>query len=161
MSEEDVRAAEKVLHAESDPAHSGRAVLALRELIRAFNVVTKKLERNNGMSGAQLEVLECLRENPGLSPSDLACRSATDQSTASVVVKRLTDAGLVDRRQHDGDRRRALLTLTPAGEAALAKAPPSVTSRLRAAFMKMAHADRVSLTVLLERWISLAGLRRI
>jgi DNA-binding MarR family transcriptional regulator len=151
----------EVVHAESDPAQAGRAVLAVREVIRAYNVVTKKLERSSGMSGAQLEVLETLQESPGLSPSDLAHRGATDQSTASVVVKRLADAGLVDRRQDDNDRRRTLLALTPEGEATLKKAAPSVTARLREAFMRMAHGERTTLTILLERWLSLAGLRRI
>jgi DNA-binding MarR family transcriptional regulator len=146
---------------ERDPASASRAMLALREVIRAFNVATKKLERRFGLSGAQLETLEILRDNPGLSPTDLAHRSATDQSTASVVVKRLADSGLVQRRQGEGDRRRTHLTLTPEGEAVLHKAPPSVPTRLREAFMCLAHPERVTLTQLLERWLTLAGLRRV
>jgi DNA-binding MarR family transcriptional regulator len=136
-------------------------MLALREVIRAFNVATKKLERRFGLSGAQLEALEILRDNPGLSASDLACRTAIDQSTASVVVKRLADAELVERRKHDNDRRRTQLTLTARGEAALQSAPPSIPARLRDAFMRMAHDDRVALTTLLERWLGLAGLKRV
>ena len=161
MENQELKAPCDVVHAESDPAREGRALLALREVIRAFNIVTKKLERQFGLSGAQLDVLECLRDNPGLSPSDLAHRSATDQSTASVVVKRLSEAGLVERRNHDNDRRRTVLTVTPKGESLLAEAPPSVPSRLRAAFRRMAHDERVAITTLLERWLSLAGLRRI
>jgi DNA-binding MarR family transcriptional regulator len=150
-----------ILQDERDPAAPSRAMSALREVMRAFNVATKKLERRLGLSGSQLEALEILEENPGLSPSDLACRSATDQSTASVVVKRLADAGYVERRQHDGDRRRTQLTVTEEGRAILEKAPPSVPSRLRDAFTRMAAPDRVSLTQLLERWLSLAGLNRV
>jgi DNA-binding MarR family transcriptional regulator len=145
---------------ERDPAGAGRAMFAVREMIRAFNVTTKKLERRFGLSGAQLEALEILRENPGLSPSDLAHRSATDQSTASVVVKRLHDAGLVERRQPEGDRRRTNLTITCEGEALLAQAPASIPARLREAFMRMAQPERITLTHLLERWLGLAGLRR-
>lgn len=147
-------------HDERDPAGHVRALRALREMIRGFNVATKKLERSLGLSGAQLEALEILRDNPGLSPSDLACRSATDQSTASVVVKRLADAGFVERRKEDGDRRRTRLTLTPKGESVLADAPATMPSRLRDAFMRMTQGDRVALTTLLERWLALAGLRR-
>lgn len=145
---------------ERDPAAPNRAMSALREVMRAFNVATKKLERRFGLSGSQLEALEILDENPGLSPSDLACRSATDQSTASVVVKRLADSGLVDRRKVDGDRRRTSITLTPEGREVLAKASPSMSTQLRAAFLRMAQPDRVSLTQLLERWLALAGLKR-
>ena len=149
-----------ILQDERDPAAPNRAMNALREVMRAFNVATKKLERQLGLSGSQLEALEILEENPGLSPSDLACRSSTDQSTASVVVKRLADAGYVERRQHDGDRRRTNLSLTPEGHAILAKAGPSVPMKLREAFTRMAASERVTLTQLLERWLSLAGLKR-
>jgi len=146
---------------ERDPAAPSRAMSALREVMRAFNVATKKLERRFGLSGSQLEALEILEENPGLSPSDLAHRSATDQSTASVVVKRLADAGYVNRRQHDGDRRRTEITVTAEGRAILEKASPSVPARLREAFLRMTQPDRISLTQLLERWLSLAGLKRV
>ena len=146
---------------ERDPASASRAMGALREMIRAFNVVTKKLERGHGVSGAQLETLEMLRDNPGLTPSDIAARSATDQSTASVIVGRLSENGLVERRRADGDRRRSHLTITPEGERVLASAPTSVTARLREAFLRMAHAERVMLTQLLERWLALSGLKRV
>jgi DNA-binding MarR family transcriptional regulator len=78
-----------------------------------------------------------------------------------VVVKRLADAGYVERRQHEGDRRRTNLTLTPEGEAILRKAPASVPTRLREAFMRMGPPERVTLTQLLERWLGLAGLKRV
>jgi DNA-binding MarR family transcriptional regulator len=145
---------------ERDPATPNRAMSALREAIRAFNVATKQLERRFGLSGSQLEALEILEQNPGLSPSDLACRSSTDQSTASVVVKRLAESGLVERRKADGDRRRTIITLTDAGREILAKAPPSMPAQLRAAFMRLTQSDRITLTQLLERWLSLAGLKR-
>ena len=151
----------ELMQDERDPAAPNRAMSALREVMRAFNVATKKLERRLGLSGSQLEVLEILEENPGLSPSDLACRTATDQSTASVVVKRLADAGYVERRHADGDRRRTNVSLTPEGRAILAAAQPSVPARLRDAFLRMAHADRATLTFLLERWLALAGLKRV
>ena len=146
---------------ERDPEAPSRAMAAVREVMRAFNVATKNLERRLGLSGSQLETLEILRENPGLSPTDLATRTATDQSTASVVVKRLADAGLVERRQHDGDRRRTNLTLTLEGHVLLDKAPPSVSARMREAFLRLARDERVTLTHLLERWLTLAGLRPV
>src|SRR5262245_23830503 len=112
-------------------SHTERALAALRSVIRGFNVVTKKLERHFGLSGSQLEVLECLKQHPGLSLSDLAARSATDQSTMSVVVKRLVERGFVAREPVEDDKRRVALHLTQRGVALLAEVPPSVSSRLR------------------------------
>lgn len=136
------------------------ALGSLRSVIRTFNVLTKKLERRLGLSGAQLEVLECLRDHPGLSLSDLATRSSTDLSTMSVVVGRLVDRGLVRRQQAADDKRRGELTLTAEGEDVLREAPPSVPSRLRAGFSKLADGERRALTTLLYRWVTAAGMRR-
>ena len=49
-----------LLQDERDPAAPSRAMSALREVMRAFNVATKKLERQLGLSGSQLETLEIL-----------------------------------------------------------------------------------------------------
>jgi DNA-binding MarR family transcriptional regulator len=142
------------------PPNADRALGSLRSVIRTFNVLTKKLERRLGLSGSQLEVLECLRDHPGLSLSDLATRSSTDLSTMSVVVGRLVERGLVRRQQAADDKRRGELTLTAEGEDVLREAPPSVPSRLRAGFAKLAESERHALTTLLYRWVTAAGMRR-
>ena len=144
----------------SDHVDADVALGSVRSVIRTFNVLTKKLERRLGLSGAQLEVLECLREHPGLSLSDLATRSSTDLSTMSVVVGRLVDRGLVLRQQAADDKRRGELTLTQAGQEVLQQAPPSVPSRLRSGFAKLADGERRALTTLLQRWVTAAGVRR-
>ena len=53
---------------------------------------------------------------PDIDLTSLAERIGIDRNNASLLVERLVSKGLVDRREHDEDRRVRLLRLTPHGE---------------------------------------------
>jgi DNA-binding MarR family transcriptional regulator len=109
------------------------ALDALRRIVRALGVSARTAERSAGVTGAQLFVLQKLREAPAHSLNDLADRTFTHQSTVSVVVDRLVARGLVARTRSAADARRIELTLTAHGRKALRRAPPAAQSRLVAA----------------------------
>ena len=77
-----------------------------------------------------------------MSLNDLASRTLTDQSSVSVVVTRLVDAGLVTRDRDERDARRLVLHLTKAGRALLRKAPPVAQERLLSVFDRMPEEER-------------------
>lgn len=87
----------------------------------------------NGVTKAQLEVLQALHRKPALSINELADRTYTHQSSVSSVVGRLESGGLVTRIPVRHDARRVAVTLTRAGRSALKKAPASSEERLLAA----------------------------
>src|SRR5215471_2955160 len=91
------------------------ALDSLRRLVRALRASAHSAERKLGVSGAQLFVLGQLREEPGTSLSRIAERTATDPSSVSVVVARLVARGLIMRKRHATDARRAALSLTAKG----------------------------------------------
>ena len=70
---------------------------AIRSIVRALRVSSRMIESKMGMSGAQLFVLQQLAEKPAHSLNELAERTATHQSSVSVVVRRLVDHGYVAR----------------------------------------------------------------
>jgi len=70
-----------------------------------------------GLSGAQLFALHELGKTPSLSLSKLADRTRTDQSSVSVVVTRLVEAGYLIRDRDKRDARRLVLNLTKSGRA--------------------------------------------
>jgi DNA-binding MarR family transcriptional regulator len=98
-------------------------------------------EQRVGLSGAQLFVLQCLgRENP-CSVNQLAARTATDQSSVSVVVSRLVEGGLVRRAPSPGDKRSVELRLTPSGRALLKSAPDATQERLIGALQALSASE--------------------
>jgi DNA-binding MarR family transcriptional regulator len=122
----------------SDPT---AALEALRRIVRALGVSSRTSERSAGVTGAQLFVLQQLSEAAAHSLNDLADRTFTHQSTASVVVERLVSRGLVARTRSAADARRVELALTATGRAALRRAPPPAQSRLVAALHALSPRD--------------------
>ena len=134
------------------------AMNAVRSIVRALRMNTREIESKIGMSLAQLFVLQVLAERPARSLNELAERTATHQSSVSVVVRRLVDKGYVSRTKSTVDQRRVDLDVTPNGRAILAGAPTTVQSRLVGALRLLPAEDLRSLSTNLERWLEGAGI---
>ena len=129
---------------------------AVRAVVRALRINTRAIELEIGISLAQLFVLQQVAQRPASSLNDLAERTATHQSSVSVVVRRLVDRGLVTRRADAADKRRVQIELTPAGEKLLVGAPETIQTRLVNALGTMSSADRKQLAQLLSKWLDAA-----
>jgi DNA-binding MarR family transcriptional regulator len=66
--------------------------------------------------GAALATIEC--RGP-LTPSEVAAIERIQRPTATRILTRLEEAGLIERAADPADRRSSLLTITPAGRALL------------------------------------------
>src|SRR5215468_6906813 len=130
-----------------------RSMNSVRSIVRALRINTRAVELKMGISLAQLFVLQQLAERSADSLNELAERTATHQSSVSVVVRRLVERGLVSRTASANDRRRIEIEVTPSGRDLLAGAPVTVSMELVAALRRMSRADRESLADLLERWL--------
>jgi MarR family transcriptional regulator, lower aerobic nicotinate degradation pathway regulator len=132
-------------------AEQVRAVLeAVRRIVRALRESSRQTEMRVGISGAQLFVLQQLDGARPLSASDLVARTLTHQSSVSVVVQRLVDAGLVARATSASDARRMELRLTPRGHKLLRSAPPLAQERLIDAVQALPASRRAGLAAGLQ-----------
>jgi DNA-binding MarR family transcriptional regulator len=130
-----------------------RSMNAVRSIVRAQRINTRAVELKLGISLAQLFVLQQLAERSADSLNELAERTATHQSSVSVVVRRLVERGLASRTASANDRRRIEIAVTPSGRELLAGAPVTVSMELMAALRRMPRSDREQLGDLLERWL--------
>lgn len=94
-----------------------------RVLIRTAQRHSQWIERQSGVTGAQLWALQELFEEPGLRVGELAKRMALHQSTASNMIDKLESSGLVSKERTSADQRVVRLSLTGAGRDLLARAP--------------------------------------
>ena len=129
---------------------------AIRAVVRALRINTRAIELEIGISLAQLFVLQQVAQRPATSLNDLAERTATHQSSVSVVVRRLVDRGLVTRKVDAADKRRVQIALTPAGEKLLVGAPETIQVRLMEALNFLTPAERKQLAQLLSKWLDAA-----
>jgi MarR family transcriptional regulator, lower aerobic nicotinate degradation pathway regulator len=109
---------------------SQRILDAIRRMVRLLRLSDRAARSYLGLSGAQLFVLHEVAKTPEISLKELAERTRTDQSSVSVVVARLCDAGLLARERAADDGRRLVITPTRAGRAAMKKAPPVAQQEL-------------------------------
>jgi len=136
------------------PPEEGRRVLnSIRQLVRALRLFDRETQSKYGISGAQMFVLHALDQEDGLSLNTLAERTATDQSSASVVVQRLVDAGYVTRTARKDDRRHVELRLTAKGRGIIRRSPAPAQQRLLAAVDSMKPRERKMFAELLESFV--------
>lgn len=131
---------------------------SLRLIVRDLRLSAREAERVARITGAQLFVLQQLRDGGTLSLGELAERTMTDQSSVSVVVKKLANAKLVTRKPSRADARRLELTLTPAGKKLLARCPEPTQVRLVAALKRLAPNEVAGLTSGLSALVREMGL---
>ncbi len=113
----------------------------LRRIVRGLRLSARETEAAAGISGAQLFVLQALAEAPVSSLNELAERTSTDQSSVSVVVRRLAERGLVERRPSPSDGRRVALRLTAAGRQLLRRCPEPTQAHLVLTLRRLGRAE--------------------
>jgi DNA-binding MarR family transcriptional regulator len=131
---------------------------ALRKVVRELRLTARDAERAAGISGAQLFVLQALADESASSLNDLADRTLTDQSSVSVVIKRLVDRKLVTRRASRVDARRVELALTASGRRLLARCPEPTQIHLLAALRRLSAREVEGLTRGLDALVREMGL---
>ena len=102
-----------------------------------------------GRGMGRIKVLLRLTEGP-LTLRDIAEFTGVDAPYATLIVDNLEARGLVERTAHPGDRRRKLVTLTPAGQQAAAHAS-HIISQPPAGFTQLTDAELTLLESLLAR----------
>lgn len=118
-----------------------------------------EVERVLGISLAQLYVLQLLQQHPAASVNELADRTLTHQSSVSVVVRRLTERGLVEKRPSAEDGRRVEIALSDAGRELLARAPHPTQAALIKGLRLLDRTVLETLDDSLHAWLEAMGMR--
>jgi DNA-binding MarR family transcriptional regulator len=98
----------------------------LRQFRVVFNAVKshfRQVERQSGVGGAQLWALSVIQGRPGIGVTELSRELDIHQSTASNLIKSLTERGLVTTAREGMDRRSVALRIAADGETVLRSAP--------------------------------------
>jgi DNA-binding MarR family transcriptional regulator len=104
-----------------------------------------------GLSIAQYQLLEALRETDELTVGELADAAGVAAPTATRMLDGLARDGHVERVQSTADRRVVLVTLTPSGRVALEAAHRNATAFRRRVFERLPEDERPQATAVLAR----------
>ena len=114
----------------------------LRIVIRAAQRHSLWIEKQCGVNGAQLWMMQELHDFPGLRVGELAGKLAIHQTTASNLLDALRKRGYVVKERDAEDQRVVKLKLSEEGREALLKAPTPARGLLPEAIL---HLDEDSL----------------
>ena len=87
-----------------------------RLLAVAGSLVVRLCEGGYGITRREWGLLMWLAERPGMPPAELAQRLGLDRARTSRAITSLLSKKLITRNAMPGDRRQAVLSLTPAGQ---------------------------------------------
>ncbi len=108
-----------------------------RVVIRAEQRHSAWVEKQCGVSGAQLWVMQELHEHAGLRVGEIANRLAIHQTTASNLLDSLEKRGFVVKTRDRVDQRVVKLTLSEQGAELLLRAPAPAKGLLPEALQKL------------------------
>jgi len=108
---------------EGDPATHQTVLQQFRIVFNAVKTHFQQVERKAGIGGAQLWALSIIREQPGIGVKALAAALNVRQPTASIIVRNLSQQGLVDAGRDGPDRRSVQLHIAAEGRKVLRRAP--------------------------------------
>jgi DNA-binding MarR family transcriptional regulator len=130
---------------------SGEVLIAIRRVIRAVDLHSKKLSQQYNLTGPQALVLKEISVTKGITPGALAKRVSLSQATITDIVKRLESRDCVRRMRGMDDRRKVVLEITAEGIKLIETAPPLLQEKFTQRFNQLADWEQTLLLSSLQR----------
>ena len=126
-------------------------VAAIRRIMRAVDLHSRRLAEEHGLTGPQLATLQATASLGESSTGALARAVHLSGPTVTGILDRLTKRGLVDRNRNGQDRRSVTVRLTSDGEDVLAAAPSLLQDRFRQELTSLEEWERTTILATLQR----------
>ena len=130
-------------------------VAAIRRIIRAIDLHSRRLVDRHDLTGPQLAILREAERLASPSTGALARAVHLSQPTVTGILNRLERRGLVRRERAAEDRRSVIITVTDAGRRLLREAPSLLQERFRDELARLAEWERLTLLASLQRIASM------
>lgn len=130
------------------------AIRGLRKAINLYDPIRFRVWAELGLTTAQLRVMFLIRQDPGITAGEIACRISVTPPTISGIVDRLTRLEFVRREDDAIDRRLVRNFLTDAGEEACTRIARDGDVLTRRILAEMPEADLTALIAGLDAFIA-------
>lgn len=121
------------------------------KLIWNFRDIGHTMRQISEGRGSQKRILILLRETDGMTQKALTARLGVQPGSASEVLNKLEQAGLILRTPSETDHRTTDIRLTPDGEALAKEASAKRAERHEQMFAVLSEEEKDTLIALLER----------
>ena len=128
-----------------------QVLVSLRQIIRAIDLHSKKLERESGLTGPQLLVMQLVGSHGEITSGVIAREVSLSQATVTSILDRLERKGLLKRERSTDDKRKVMVTLTEEGSRALQNAPTLMQESFIRAFSQLENWEQSLILSSLQR----------
>lgn len=130
-------------------------VAAIRRLMRAVDLHSRRLVEEYGLTGPQLATLQEAARTGPLAASALARAVHLSGATMTGILSRLEKLGFVERARGESDRRTVMVSVTPSGRRLLARAPSLLQDRFREELSRLETWEQMMMLANLQRIASM------
>ncbi len=134
---------------------SAEVLHLLRQIMRLFDLRSKQLAKQFGLTGPQLVVLRELAACEGVPIGTLANKVSLSQATITDIADRLERRGLVRRARSDRDRRRVMLQITDRGIEVMQNKPTVLRDEFLKQFATLERWEQLQILAALQRIVSM------
>jgi DNA-binding MarR family transcriptional regulator len=127
----------------------------LRSIFRIFSMQSKEIQKELGLTSAQLIILKEVQKNPILTTTQIAKSIGISQSTATLILDKLADKGMIERNRDSVDKRKWFITLTPKAASVLERAPLPLHNEFKNRYSQLPQWQQAQILYVLELVLSM------
>ena len=132
-------------------ARHEKVLIALRRIIRATDLYSRKLSKEAGLTAPQLLILHALQCRGELTMGEIADEVTLSQGTITTILDRLEKRGLLHRERGSSDKRRVYAHISTRGRELLAQAPAPLQQEFMHRFQQLDEREQSGILGALEK----------
>ena len=138
-------------------------LITIRKIVRSINLESKKIQKEYGVSIPQILCLSYLHASPNFQSTQGKIRQFLNlnSSTASGIIDRLEQKGLLARLPKQGDKRVVNIILTSKGADLLNRTPPLLHEQLSEKLQSLPNTKLLQIQESLQTLVSLLDIGKL
>lgn len=136
-------------------------MIALRKIIQAIEMNSKKLVKRVGLTGPQLVILIEIARCGEVTAGEIAQAVSLSQATVTGILERMENRGLIVRQRNHQDKRRIMVRITDTGKKILEEAPPLMQEAFVERFSSLQEWEQTMILSALQRLVSIMDAKSI
>ena len=140
---------------------SDNVMIALRKIIQAIDLNSKKLVKRVGLTGPQLVILQEISNIGKATSGEIARAVSLSQPTVTGILERMEKRGLLTRQRSRHDKRRIMVSITENGRNVLKDAPPLMQEAFVERFSSLQEWEQNMILSALQRLVSIMDAKAI
>ncbi len=136
-------------------------LVSLRQVIRAIDIHSRQLNKQSGLTGPQLMVMQNIAILDAPLAKDIAKEIALSAATVTTIIDRLESRALVIRKRSETDKRKVHLSLSESGKLLLSSSPKPLQDHFIKRYQNLEEWEQSQLLSAVERIASMMDAEKL